>query len=203
MVVRTLVFVLVRRVLGLVGLDSAPDARDIEIAVLRHQLLVLRRRSRSRWSVCAVGSPPAPYGRSSSSGIEPAPRRTGPSWQQFPELLQITGRDRCRTSVDRSTTEVISRTVQVRWHSPSRHAMAVWSLWRVAALPAGRALRFAPTVRPVGRRPASGKRRRRALPIGRAVTTRTPTVGLPAHPGSTRRDRPVYLSPTHPCPEPR
>src|SRR4051794_13356768 len=44
MVVRTLVFVLVRRVLGLVGLGPAPDAKDIEIAVLRHQLMVLRRQ---------------------------------------------------------------------------------------------------------------------------------------------------------------
>ena len=43
MVVRTLAFVIVRRVLGLVGLGSAPDAKDIEIAVLRHQLMVLRR----------------------------------------------------------------------------------------------------------------------------------------------------------------
>src|SRR3982750_2698797 len=44
MVVRTLAFVFVRRVLGLVGLDPAPDAKDIEIAVLRHQLMVLRRQ---------------------------------------------------------------------------------------------------------------------------------------------------------------
>jgi putative transposase len=44
MVVRTLAFVIVRRVLGLVGLGSASDARDIEIAVLRHQLMVLRRQ---------------------------------------------------------------------------------------------------------------------------------------------------------------
>src|SRR3954452_15648077 len=44
MVVRTLAFVLVRRVLGLVGLGPAPDAKDIEIAVLRHQLMVLRRQ---------------------------------------------------------------------------------------------------------------------------------------------------------------
>ena len=35
MVVRTLAFVIVRRVLGLVGLGSAPDAKDVEIAVLR------------------------------------------------------------------------------------------------------------------------------------------------------------------------
>ena len=44
MVVRTLAFVVVRRVLGLVGLGSAPDVKDIEIAVLRHQLMVLRRQ---------------------------------------------------------------------------------------------------------------------------------------------------------------
>src|SRR3954464_9600289 len=44
MVVRTLAFVVARRVLGLVGLGPAPDPRDIEIAVLRHQLMVLRRQ---------------------------------------------------------------------------------------------------------------------------------------------------------------
>jgi hypothetical protein len=43
MVVRTLAFMIVRRVLGLVGLGSNPDAKDVEIAVLRHQLMVLRR----------------------------------------------------------------------------------------------------------------------------------------------------------------
>jgi putative transposase len=44
MVVRTVAFVIVRRVLGLVGLGSNPDAKDVEIAVLRHQLMVLRRQ---------------------------------------------------------------------------------------------------------------------------------------------------------------
>ena len=44
MVVRTLALVIVRRVLGLVGLGAAPDAKDIEIAVLRHQLMVVRRQ---------------------------------------------------------------------------------------------------------------------------------------------------------------
>jgi hypothetical protein len=44
MVVRMLAFVIVRRVLGLVGLGSASDAKDIEIAVLRHQLMVVRRQ---------------------------------------------------------------------------------------------------------------------------------------------------------------
>src|SRR3712207_3000202 len=36
-------FLVVRRVVGLVGLGSAPDAKDVKIAVLRHQLMVLRR----------------------------------------------------------------------------------------------------------------------------------------------------------------
>ena len=44
MVVHTVVFVIVRRVLGLVGLGPTPDAKDVEIAVLRHQLMVIRRR---------------------------------------------------------------------------------------------------------------------------------------------------------------
>jgi putative transposase len=34
----------VRRLLGLVGLGPSPDAKDVEIAVLRHQLLVLRQQ---------------------------------------------------------------------------------------------------------------------------------------------------------------
>jgi putative transposase len=44
MVVRSLAFMVVRQVLGLIGLASSPDAKDVEIAVLRHQLAVLRRQ---------------------------------------------------------------------------------------------------------------------------------------------------------------
>jgi transposase InsO family protein len=44
MVVGTLAFVIVRRVLDLLGLGPTSDARDVEIAVLRHQLVVLRRQ---------------------------------------------------------------------------------------------------------------------------------------------------------------
>jgi hypothetical protein len=44
MVVRTLTFMVVRQILALVGLGPSPDAKDVEIAVLRHQLLVLRRQ---------------------------------------------------------------------------------------------------------------------------------------------------------------
>jgi putative transposase len=45
-VVRTLGWVVLRRLVGLVGLGRGPDARDVEIAVLRHQLAVLHRQVR-------------------------------------------------------------------------------------------------------------------------------------------------------------
>ena len=44
MVVQTLAFLVLRRILGVVGGGPAPDAKDVEIAVLRHQLTVLRRQ---------------------------------------------------------------------------------------------------------------------------------------------------------------
>jgi len=40
----TLRFVVVRRVLKLVGLGRKPDEKDVEIAVLRHQLAILGRQ---------------------------------------------------------------------------------------------------------------------------------------------------------------
>ena len=40
----TIVFLLVWRVLMLVGLGPKPDDKDVEIAVLRHQLAVLQRQ---------------------------------------------------------------------------------------------------------------------------------------------------------------
>jgi hypothetical protein len=43
-VVRSLAFLVLRRVLGLVGCGQSPDANDVEIAVLRHQLAVLHRQ---------------------------------------------------------------------------------------------------------------------------------------------------------------
>jgi putative transposase len=50
-VVRTLAFLVLRRILGVVGCAQAPDAKDVEIAVLRHELTVLRRQvSRPRFT---------------------------------------------------------------------------------------------------------------------------------------------------------
>jgi putative transposase len=43
-VVRTVAFLALRRILGMVGYGQSPDAKDVEIAVLRHQLAVLRRQ---------------------------------------------------------------------------------------------------------------------------------------------------------------
>jgi hypothetical protein len=37
-------FLLVRKLLGLVGIGPSPDEKDVEIAVLRHQLAVLKRQ---------------------------------------------------------------------------------------------------------------------------------------------------------------
>jgi hypothetical protein len=51
-VVQTLGFLIVRRLLGALGLGPAADARDNEIAVLRHQLSVLARQvARPRYAL--------------------------------------------------------------------------------------------------------------------------------------------------------
>jgi hypothetical protein len=84
MVVRTLAFVIVRRVLGLVGLGPASDAKDIEIAVLRHQLMVVRRQvARPRYApadrmVLAVLARWLPWGRWSVFLVTPATLFVGP-----------------------------------------------------------------------------------------------------------------------------
>ena len=40
---RTVAFIVARRLLGLIGLGPSPDTKDVEIAVHRHQLKVLQR----------------------------------------------------------------------------------------------------------------------------------------------------------------
>ncbi|WP_198536029.1 MULTISPECIES: hypothetical protein [Pseudofrankia] len=42
--VSTVVFLLIRRLLGAAGLGGRPDEKDVEIAVLRHQMAVLHRQ---------------------------------------------------------------------------------------------------------------------------------------------------------------
>jgi hypothetical protein len=69
-VARTLGFVVVRRVLRPLGLGPSPDGKDVEIAVLRPQLLVLRRQvarprytpaDRALLAALATGRPLRPH----------------------------------------------------------------------------------------------------------------------------------------------
>jgi hypothetical protein len=94
-VVRTLAFLVLRRILGVVGGGPTPDAKDVEIAVLRHQLSVLRRHV-SATSVRNILR---------RHRLGPAPRRGGPTWTRFLRA-QATGTLAC----DFLTVETIGLT---------------------------------------------------------------------------------------------
>src|SRR5260370_40374317 len=71
-VVRTLAFLIVRRLLGLAGLGPGPDAKDVEIAGLRHQLAVVGRQgARPRYT------PTDRLGRAWRAPLPPRPPRGG------------------------------------------------------------------------------------------------------------------------------
>jgi hypothetical protein len=53
--VRTLVFLAARRVLGVFGVGPVPDAKDVEIAVLRHELMCCAARSPGRGTRRPIG----------------------------------------------------------------------------------------------------------------------------------------------------
>jgi hypothetical protein len=59
-VVRTLALPVLRQALGLVRHGSSPDAKDVQIAVLRRQLLVLRRQATRRVVDVVDGRPDRP-----------------------------------------------------------------------------------------------------------------------------------------------
>ena len=76
----TIVFLVVRHVLRLVGLGPKPDDKDVEIAVLRHQLAVLHRQvARPRY---------APTDRLVLATLARLLPRVGP-WRGLPQALDL------------------------------------------------------------------------------------------------------------------
>ena len=108
-VARTLGFVVVRRVLRLLGLGPSPDAKDVEIAVLRHQLLVLRRQvARPRYTpadrmILTTLAKLLPRGRWPIFLRRPSPQPTHRSqanrlWQPQPRLMPTISSGGCARS---------------------------------------------------------------------------------------------------------
>ena len=71
----TLVYLILRSVLGLLAMQFRRDlSKDAELLILRHENAVLRRHvARVRYERQILHA----------AGIDPAPRRTGPTWRQF------------------------------------------------------------------------------------------------------------------------
>src|SRR3989475_6468818 len=91
----TIVFLVVRHVLRLIGLGPTPDDKDVEIAVLRHQLAVLHRQvARPRYAptdrlILATLARLLPRERWSAFLVTPAtlfamPSRTRPASMDLP-----------------------------------------------------------------------------------------------------------------------
>ncbi len=129
MVVRTLAFLIVRRVLGLVGLGCAPDAKDVEIAVLRHQLMVVRRQvarprytpqdrlvlallarllPRERWAAFLVTPSTLLRWQCAARRLVVSPPQMGGTWRNvsgsdgFTLIRKVTGTRACQESNDRA-----------------------------------------------------------------------------------------------------
>lgn len=76
----SLLYRLVRCLLGLVAVLVRSDlSKDVELLVLRQENQILRRQlsGRLRW-IMPTGS-----GSRRCPGVDPAPRRAGPTWRQF------------------------------------------------------------------------------------------------------------------------
>jgi hypothetical protein len=109
-----------RQVLSLVGLGSSPDSKDIEIAVLRHQLLVLRRQvARPRYTpsdrmVLATLARLLPRDRRPIFLVTPS---TLLRWHR--ELVRrrwtYPTRGRCRRGLD---PEVVDLVLRLAWENP-------------------------------------------------------------------------------------
>jgi hypothetical protein len=91
-----LLYLILGRLLGWVVLFGRPErSKDIEIMVLRHQLAVLRRLAAENptWRYRRISGKLAGLGRKvapstvraifKKAGIDPAPRRSGPTWSEF------------------------------------------------------------------------------------------------------------------------
>lgn len=107
-------FVLLRRMLGLLGVGPAPDAKDVEIAVLRHQIAVLHRQvARPRYTqsdrlVLAVLAKLLPRERWSAFLVTPA---TLLRWHR--DLVRrrwiYPHRHGCRRGLDPSVVDLVLR----------------------------------------------------------------------------------------------
>jgi hypothetical protein len=128
-VVRTLAFLVLRRILGVLGGGPTLDANDVEIAVLRHQLAVLRRQvarprytptdrvvlatlakllPRDRWKVFLVTPSTLLRWQCAARRLVVSPPQMGGTWRNvsgsdgFTLIRKVTGTRACQESNDRA-----------------------------------------------------------------------------------------------------